>query len=99
VAREYVGENILCVDSVGGKVAKDNSDKFGYKFAYDTNRLKGVAQSSYDFISAQDKFKTVSVSDCHRVTLNVISLSTLTAIKKELDPDVHKTCQNNLEWT
>ena len=62
VAREYVGEHILCVDSVRGKVAKDNTDKFGYKYAYDTNRLKGIAQSSYNFLPSQDQFKIVSVS-------------------------------------
>ena len=42
VAREYVGEGILCVDAVG-KVSLSNEQKFGYKPAFKTGRFHGAA--------------------------------------------------------
>ena len=45
VAREYVGENILCVDAVAGKVAADNQAKFGYTEGFTTTRYEGVVKA------------------------------------------------------
>ena len=43
VARDYVGEGILCVDAVMGKVSQTNEQKFGYKSAFKTGRFHGAA--------------------------------------------------------
>ncbi len=45
MAREHVGDNILCVDAVLGSVAKNNRTKFGYSDAFLTVRYEGIAQS------------------------------------------------------
>ena len=45
VARSYVGESILCVDAVTGKVAQTNQQKFGYTAAFKTGRFHGIAKS------------------------------------------------------
>lgn len=47
VAREYVGDNHLCIDSVTGKVARDNENKFEYKYAFNTCRYEGIAKDDY----------------------------------------------------
>ncbi len=47
VAREHVGESILCVDAVQGKVTENNKTKFGYVQAFTTGRFEGVAKEDY----------------------------------------------------
>ena len=49
VARAYVGDSILCVDAVMGKVAQNNEQKFGYKAAFDTGRFHGVASTDVGY--------------------------------------------------
>ena len=47
MAREHVGENILCVDAVDGKVTENNRTKFGYIYAFGTGRYEAVAKEDY----------------------------------------------------
>ena len=47
VAREHVGESILCVDAVEGRVTENNKNKFGYVQAFVTGRFEGVAKEDY----------------------------------------------------
>jgi len=47
VAREHVGNKLLCIDSVLGKVADDNARKFGYHSAFESGRFQCTARSSY----------------------------------------------------
>ena len=47
MAREHVGDNILCVDAVQGKVTENNKTKFGYVHGFVTGRFEGVAKEDY----------------------------------------------------
>jgi len=61
VAREHVGNKLLCIDAVLGKVAEDNALKFGYHSAFKTGRFQGIAKSSY---SINQTLTILSVSLC-----------------------------------
>ena len=60
VAREHVGDRILCIDAVEGKVAEYNVEKFGHSVAFKTSRFKCTATSSFSLIEASAKILPVS---------------------------------------
>lgn len=83
VARAYVGDSILCVDAVAGKVAKTNEQKFGYSTAFTTSRFHGIAKRDvgvvyegtivevrFDQVHAR-LFSLVQTSKSSHVTLNI----------------------------
>ena len=59
VAREYVGDNILCVDAVEGAVATKNAAKFGYVYGFKTVRFEGTAKSDYGKVYTDGKIVKV----------------------------------------
>ena len=61
VAREYVGENILCVDAVIGKVSETNK-KHGYMERFKTARFQSIAKVDYgvEYRSTQGSIVPVS---------------------------------------
>ncbi len=75
VAREYVGDNILCVDAENG-VANKNEAKFGYvKAGFNTGRFQGVAKESVDGVLqyTSGRMVKVSVIACRDVCMRLLS--------------------------
>ena len=58
VARAYVGDSMLCVDAMLGKVAHKNEEEFGYKSAFKTGRFHCAARAD---VGIQYKGKIVGV--------------------------------------
>jgi len=65
VAREYAGNGIVVLDAVKGRAA-EIYQSWGYKEAFQTERVQGVAQAAYSVDDFDGKLQSVSNTVCFR---------------------------------